>query len=70
MQENTNWYWKKQPLQKNIIVPTLTTLHPCLDVITIRYVQDIPKNTCSRIKAKEATQRHPITMNDDDDNYI
>ena len=70
MQENTNWYWKKQPLQQNIIVPTLTIIHPFLDVITIRYVQDILKNTRSRIQAKEATQRHHITMNDDDDNYI
>ena len=22
MQENTNWYWKQQPLQQTIIVPT------------------------------------------------
>ena len=48
MQENTNWYWKQQPIQQTIILPTRTILHPCLDVIIIRYVQDIPKKLCSR----------------------
>ena len=53
MQESTNWYWKQQPLQHTIIVPTHTILHPRLDVITIRYVQYIPKNVCNRIQAKK-----------------
>ena len=35
MQENTNWCWKQQPLQKTITVPTCTILHPRLDVIII-----------------------------------
>ena len=51
-QENTNWYWKQQPLQHTIIVPTRTILHPSLDVITVRYVQYTPKNVCNRIQAK------------------
>ena len=38
MQENTNWYWKQQPLQHTIIFPTHTILHPRLDDIAIRYV--------------------------------
>ena len=50
MQENTNWYWKQQPLQHNIMVTTCTILHPCLGIITIRYVQDIPNNDCNRIQ--------------------
>ena len=66
MQENTNWYWKQQPLQQTIMVPTRTILHQRLDFITIRYVQDIPKNVCNRIQAKEAIQRHPIIMTDAD----
>ena len=70
MQENTNWYWKQQPLQQTIIVPTRTILHPRLDVITIRYVQDIPKNVCNRIQAKKSIQRHPICMTDADYDYI
>ena len=48
--EKTNWYWKEQPLQHTIMVPTCTILHPRLDVITIRYVQDIHKNFCNRIQ--------------------
>ena len=52
MQENTNWYWEKKPLKQTIIVPTRTILHPRLDVIIIRYVQDTPKNICIRNQEK------------------
>ena len=51
MQENTNWYWKQQPLQQTIIFPTRTILHPSLEVIIIRYVQDTPKKLFGRSKA-------------------
>ena len=70
MQENNNWYWKQQPLKQNIIFSTLTILHQILDVITIRYVQYIPKNICNRIKSKQSIQRHPSIMTDTDYNYI
>ena len=70
MQENTNWYWKKQPLQQTIIVTTHTILNPRLDVITIRYVQDTSKNICNRIQARKSIQRHPIIMTDADYDYI
>ena len=40
MQENTNCYWKQQPLQQTIIVPTHKILYPRFDVITTRYVQE------------------------------
>ena len=70
MKESTNWYWKQQPLQKTIIIPTHTILHQRLDVITITYVQDIPKNICNRIQAKKIIQRYPIIMTDADYNYI
>ena len=46
MQENTNWYWKQQPLKHTIIVPTRTILHPRLDVIIISYIQDTHKDVC------------------------
>ena len=69
MQENTNWYWKKQPLQYTIIVPKRIILHPRLDVITIKYIQDIPKNVCNRIKQK-AIQKHTIIITDADYDYI
>ena len=70
MQENTNWYWQQQQLQQAIIVPTRTILHPHLDVITIIYIQDIPKNVCNRIQAKNYIQRHPISMTGADYDYI
>ena len=70
MQENTNLYWKQQPLQQTIIVPKRTIIHPHLGVIRIRYVQDIPKNIFNRIQAKKFIQRHPISMTDADYDYI
>ena len=70
MQENTNWYWKKKPMQHTIIVPTRTILHPRLDVIVIRYVQGIHKNVCNRIQAEKYIQRHHIFMTDTDYDYI
>ena len=53
VQEKTNWYWKQQPLKQTIIVPTRTILHPCLEVVFNRYVQDIPKKPCSRNEEKK-----------------
>ena len=53
MQENTNFYWKLQPLQQTIMVSTHTIIHPHLDVITIIYVQYIPKNVCNSIQEKK-----------------
>ena len=70
MQENTNFYWKQQPLQHTIIFPTHTILHPCLEVIIIRYVQEIPKKLCSRNEAKKEIQRHSIIVTDADYDYI
>ena len=70
MQENTNWCWKQQTLQQTTIVPTGTIINPHLDVITIRYFQDIPKNVCNRTQAKKSIQRHPIIMTDAEYYYI
>ena len=52
MQENTNWYWKQQPLQQNIIVTTIKIIHPRLDTVGITDVQDIHKHVFNRIKEK------------------
>ena len=70
MQENSNWYWKQKPLQQTIIVPTCTILHPRIDFMTIRYVQDILKNVCIIIQSKKSIQIHPISMTDSDYDYI
>ena len=70
LQENTNIYWKQQPLQQTIIVPTQTIIHPHLHIIIIRYLKYIPNNLCSRNQAKKSIQRHPIIMTDADYDYI
>ena len=57
MQVKNNGYWKQQPPQQNIIVPTRTILHPRLDVIIIIDVQDIPNNFCNRIQSKSHTKK-------------
>ena len=57
MQENTNWYWKQQSLQQNVIFPTRTIIHPCLDVVKIIDVQDIPKTVCNMIQKKKKTYK-------------
>ena len=50
IQENINWYLKQKLIQQTIMVPTGTILHPRLDVIIKRDVQDIPNNVCNRIQ--------------------
>ena len=70
MQENYNWYWKKQSLQQNIIFPTLIIIHPSFDVVIITYVQDIPKTVVNRFQANKSIQRHPVFIIDDDGDYI
>ena len=70
MKENTSWYWKQQPLKHTIIFPTLTIIHPSLEVIIIRYVQDIPKKLCGSSEAKKSIQRHTIITTDVDYDYI
>ena len=57
MQENSNQYWKQQSLQHNIIVPTRTILHSCLDVSRIIHFQDIPNTVCNRINEKSHTKK-------------
>ena len=56
MQENSNWYWKHQPLQQDIIVPTRTIIHPCFDVFRIIDVQEIPKFIFTGVKQKSYTR--------------
>ena len=56
VQENTNWYWKQKPLQQTNIVPTHTILNQHIEVIIIRYVQDITKKICGIGKAKKTIQ--------------
>ena len=39
MEYNTNWYWEQSPQQNNIIFPTRTIVHPCLDITNITKVK-------------------------------
>ena len=43
MQENTNCYQEHKNQQQVIIFPTQTIVHPCLDIVSVIYVHDIPK---------------------------
>ena len=52
------------------MVPTRTILHPCIDVVRITGVQDIPKTVCNRIQAKKSIQEHPICLTNADYDYI
>ena len=61
---------EKKTLRQTYIVPTRTILHPRLDVITIIYVQDIPKIVFNRIQAKKNIRRHPIFMTDADYDFF
>ena len=45
-------------------------MHPCLDVVTVKYVHDIPKSICNRNNSKQALQTHPICLTDCDHDYI
>ena len=70
IKENKKCYWEHIQQQQVIIVTTLTILQPCLDVVLVEYVHDIPRSICNRNQSKQDLQRHPICLNDSDHNYI
>ena len=64
MQVDTNWYWNQQPNNHVITVPTLTILHPQLEVNAITDFHAIPTSTCSRTQAKKSISRQPLYFTD------
>ena len=70
IQNNTNWYWKHQPLQLTIIVQTRTIIHQRLEFIMIQYVQDILRKLCGMNEEKKSIQGHPIIMTNPDYDFI
>ena len=70
MQDNTKWYWEKSQQQNNIIVPTLTFIHPCLDVMEVTEVKQIPKSVCNVNQARRYLQRHRICITDSNNYFI
>ena len=69
-QENTNWYWEQKSRQQVIIAPTWTILYPCLDVVSVKDVHDIPKIIYNRNNAKRALRKLHICLTDSDHDYI
>ena len=65
MQENTKWYRGQKPQQKNIIVPTRTIVHPCLDVTTITKEKNT-KSVFNKNQEHKAIQRSTIYLTKSD----
>ena len=45
-------------------------MHPCLDVITVANVEQIPNNLCNRNQSRKALQRRSIRITDSDHDFI
>ena len=48
IQENKKWYWELKQKQQAIVVPSHTIVHQYIDVMAVKYVQDIPRSICNR----------------------
>ena len=45
-------------------------MHPCLDVVAVNDLHDIPKRFFNRNKEKQALRKHPIILTESDNDYI
>ena len=70
MQEKTNLYWYQKNQKQVIIVTTLTIVHLCIDIVTVKSVHDIPISIYKRNQQKKSLQRHRICMTDSNHDYI
>ena len=52
MQVDTNWYWNKHTQQHVITLPTITIIHPLLEVNVVIDFYKTPEIVCNRTKAK------------------
>ena len=48
MQEKKKCYWDQKQQKQVIIVPTLTIVHPCVDVVVVKYAHNIFRSICNR----------------------
>ena len=64
MQYYTKQFWGKSQQEKNIIFPIRTIVHPCLDVMSVTEVKQIPRILCNINQAHKALQRCPIRLTD------
>ena len=62
MQVDTNWYWNQQLKHHVITVPTLTILHPTLEVKAVIDFHAITTSVCTRKQAKKAISRQPYML--------
>ena len=56
MQEKKNGYWDKKNHQQVIMFPAQTIVHPCLDVLPVKYFSDIIRSVCNRNQQKMFTK--------------
>ena len=70
MQIDTTWYWNQQPKHRVITVPTLTILHPQLEVNAVTDFYAMPTSVCTSTQAKKFISRQPICFTDSDYDYI
>ena len=68
MKENIRWYWEIKP-QQVIVVPTRTIVHPCIFVIVVKYLQDIPRGVINRNQSQQYLQRNSICSTESNNSY-
>ena len=56
--------------QQVMVVLKCIMLHPCLDVMTVKYFQYIPRGVCNINQSRKALQRHHIFLTDSNCDYI
>ena len=44
-------------------------MHPCIDVVAVKYVYDTPKSICNRNNVNQDLRKHPICLTDSDHDY-
>ena len=56
--------------QKSTVIPTHKIIHPCLDIIVVKCIHNIPRIVCNRNQSCHGLQRCPICLIESDHGYI
>ena len=64
MQYNKKWYQEQTQQQDNIFFPTCTIVYPCLYLMEVTEVKQIPENVCNINQARKYIQRRNICITD------
>ena len=70
MQEKTKCYWEQKNQQQVIVFLTHTIIYPCIDVMAVKYIDDINTSVSNRNQQKKALKLHPICLTESDHDYI